>query len=486
MTQTIPEDSEAIPQIMLSDGRTLPLGHFRVPLPQDVRIEINGGRFGDGGRLRLDWVPEIDVTEPNDDAYLAWPVGVGEPIGAYLYPVGDVDSFAFEVERPSIARLNVDSSVYPLGYELVSEDGTRIDNPDSTRLEPGKYVYRVWYRNNGIESTVPAQIQVITETIADPLLSTPEPEPIENSGVSLLTANESGEVSRTLIVTEPGLFKIEPVNLGDSIPINIDNSQGRGVYSSSAFLSEGEYKIELKGVKTGPRLRYISVFREDLETGAEPNDFPSDAFEVRPGEPVPFWFETHAPDEYFKVKSDRDGYLVLRLKPDYLGCQFLKIFHFPEGAPDERFDQPYTYTPAYYRIGPMEITRGEVRVFQILCGNIDQDYGYTLTAELLDDNVLDENTQDETPIYVVGFELSDSASLGLARATEEAGVSFIKASEGESLTDQLVEALEASEKIGRGYKLPLRWILVLVVFALGAGFWAWLTFVRKKKKPASE
>ena len=483
--ERIPADSTTEIHLLFPDGSSKPPGKYRVPLPDGVRLEVTGGQVWDSGELKLSWVAELDDYEPNDEILTAMPIEQGIEIEAPLYPVGDVDYYSFELEYPSVVSLEMNKAPERIYYAFFDPDENRIRDNGPAELPAGKNTVAVWYANRRYEFVEPYSFRLRQRVLPNPELELPEPEPLTVGAKSVLRRGEVDTVERKLKVDKPGLYTLSYSNMGDRVGITWINEAGEELMSHGAFLNKGDYTIRLTGVTEPPnRIRVLTLNRSDIEDAFEPNDFKSEAAILKSGMGQELWFEKASPVEFFKFMPDRTGILSLFNLPMAQHCGAYTVSYYPDGTPESKAFMPASGTRGGTRFGPVAVTKGEPLLIEMVCNQFNGDFGYTMDVEILDEDFLDEKTRTETPIYIVGFQLSEAASLGLATAAEETGVSFVRAGEGESLADEISDALEASRNIRGPINIPIRVILVLLVIAAGAGFAIYPSVFRKKKSQA--
>ena len=479
--ETLPADAAVSVSLLYPDGARKPVGTYRLPFADGVQIEVTGGQIWDSGEIRLSWHPELDLGEPNDELPLAMPTETGERTEGALFPAGDVDFFSFDLAQPSIIAFEPVSATDGINYAFFDADDKRIRDNAPAELPAGTNKIAVWYWDRNKASETPYVFRLRQRILPAPELELPEPEPLQAGSKDVLRSDESGDVERRLIVDKPGLFTLTYSNMGNYVGITWVNALGEELKAPGAFLDRGEYTIRLNGVADNPsKPRILTVYRSDLDAPYEPNDFFSDAKPLKSGLGQEIWFGEASPVHFFKFMPERSGVLTIHGKPKSEICQSYNTFYYTDGTPDSRMQMPAGWSDGGTRWGPLEVKKGEPLLLEMLCNQFNGEYGYLLDIEVRDADILEEKTRNETPIYLVGFQVTDAVSIGLADAAEETGVSFIRAGEGETLEAEIADALEASQKIRAPIHIPVRLILILIVLALGAGFAVYLSVFRKK------
>ncbi len=127
----------------------------------------------ENGRVRVTstWVP--DPQEPNDDAFQARRIRAGDEARGWIFPVGDVDLFRFEVPRPSHVRFTTPTHalwrrlhILDSSGKLVAEGGAAgAAGEVAAQLPPGEFFLRVVEWNGAAASAEPYTVRM--ETIED-------------------------------------------------------------------------------------------------------------------------------------------------------------------------------------------------------------------------------------------------------------------------------------------------------------------------------
>lgn len=474
-------------QLVYSDGRRTGTGTTRIAIDEDVRVEISGVVPGEAGTVNLVWYPELDITEPNSDPLLAWPIESSSAVETVLFPAGDVDVFSIELDRPSIIRIDSEDQPAPLTFSYVAEDGRRLGSGPRVQLEAGTVFIEARYADGNFQSPLPVRIRMFVTHL--PFVPTdgselPVEPPLEAGDTVYLPANGSSTAIRTLKVNEAGLYSVEVSNNNNPVLALFAKSEDerRVTDFQSMLLNKGEYQLELSRLQNTDKPRFLSIYRADIKDATEPNDFMSDAYEMKIGEPTEFWFERVSTTDFFTLTPRKDGDLYLNLTPSAKPCPAPRAFTYLQDENMTRTEivGPVVFEKVKQRFGPLSVTRGVPVTLELTCFNGFQDYGYT--AEL---NLLDPDTslapEKGAPVYLVGVELSPQSRSALQAASDSAGISFIDAADAESLSEEIDEAVQASQQNVIG-PMPWRLVLLAIVIALGAAFWLWLSYFRKKEK----
>ncbi len=245
--------------------------------------------------------PATDAREPNDTQEAARPIAEGEIASGLIWPVGDVDYYRFEVQRPGWIHVSEPGApfqrhalLYNANGVMVREAGVYENQPLSfdARLEPGLYAIAMleWGNNNCALSPYRLRFAFIADDgIDDPSSEKPQAvRALPLPGLAGSTLNPELDVDTyALPLPGPGTVHLQATS-SIQTHIKILDAQGHMLTESGAY----ENQVNQLAWSVGsPSTLYVQI----LEWGV--NNWSPSPYLLRG------WFEP-ADEMDFMVRND--------------------------------------------------------------------------------------------------------------------------------------------------------------------------------------
>lgn len=419
--------------------------------------------------IQLTWWPEMDVTEPNDDPLLAWPIELYQVNSTFLFPAGDQDAFRFTLEDEMSVLLSFQNQEITPSIQYINLKTEAVVSYEAgARLPAGEYAVIVSATGTNTQTPEPLGFALIRR---DPVeMDNPEGAVLTVGAPWNLGFADGSTQTVDLTLTEPGFYSFLVSNSGDQTQVMVTNSDG---WSSSAdmHLAPGDYQITISGRALTGLPGFLTVERTPMGTDAEPNDFITEAVPFDPGDVLEFTSEAKGLTEWFSfpVATAGDHFLRVRSTGEYCATFFAGV-----STSLNNYRRLDVIGSGEFRVfGPLTVAEEQVgseQAFYIGCEGAVVDSTYELTLVQPGQEVeASSGTTDSGSVYVVGVELTDGLSNQLAAASENASVAFLQAEEAQDLSERIEDIVEA-EEARDGFSWW--WLLVLIAAVLGAG-WLW-------------
>ncbi len=453
-------------------GRQVGIGTARIAAPEGAYALVPLAVDAGPAALQIMTYPELDLTEPNDDALLAWPTDLGRANSALLFPAGDVD--AFRITLPSDARImvRVEQSLSPVTVQFVDPETYAIttDGPIAT-LPAGEHVIALSYRDGSAFSLDPVSFSIVRTPVpfsADASSAIPA---LEVGRPTLIGTPEQDRAAFTLEVSQPALYSVSASNVGANATINITNSEGQVRPANWVHLPAGDFEIVVENIELTEAPAFVTAFRRAANDPAEPNDFSGDAAPIKLGQPIDYHLEWQVAVDWFNYTSTTDDSIFIATETLSEPCSTLEAGIVVPGDINSYEALPRTGNLSDFTFGPLAVTAGETANIYLACTDavVDSDFKVTLFSSQV-------SGDSDSSIYLVGLELDEKIGGALAAAANAAGVGFLEAEEAQTL-DARIEQIARAETKSR-----TPWLFIIAIGLAALGF-AW--FIIRRRKPAS-
>lgn len=454
--------------IFEGSGRQVGIGNARISNPNGAYAMLALGADSGPVALQVTSYPELDLTEPNDDALLAWPTSIGQANSALLYPANDVDVFRILLPEDSRVKVRIEHSQSPVSIRFIDpETETVISEGAIADLSAGAHAIALSYQDAAFTSFEPVGFSVVQMPMpvapdsADlPLLSVGRP--------TLVSGNQQNTSSLSLIVEQTGLFKLSASNVGDSATINIEKPDGQIRPANWVHLAPGEYTVTLDSITPSEAPAFVTASVRSASDPDEPNDFSGDANPLKIGESKDFLLEWQVPVDWFSITTNEDDAVFVSAESLSEPCGTLEAGINVPGEINSYESLPRRGNLSNYTFGPLAVAAGQTVAVYLVCtdARVDSDFRVTLYSS-------QSNSANNSSVYLVGLELDDQIGGALGAAASVAGVDFLEADEAQTL-DARLEEIARAETTAR---FPL-WILLPIALIVAGLIWF---FVRRRK-----
>jgi len=454
--------------IFEGSGRQVGIGNARISNPNGAYAMLALGADSGPVALQVTSYPELDLTEPNDDALLAWPTSIGQANSALLYPANDVDVFRILLPEDSRVKVRIEHSQSPVSIRFIDpETETVISEGAIADLPAGAHAIALSYQDAAFTSfesvsfsVVQMPIPVAPDSANLPLLSVGRP--------TLVSGNQQNTSSLSLIVEQTGLFKLSASNVGDSATINIENPDGQIRPANWVHLAPGEYTVTLDSITPSEAPAFVTASVRSASDPDEPNDFSGDANPLKIGESKDFLLEWQVPVDWFSITTNEDDAVFVSAESLSEPCGTLEAGINVPGEINSYESLPRRGNLSNYTFGPLAVAAGQTVAVYLVCtdARVDSDFRVTLYSS-------QSNSANNSSVYLVGLELDDQIGGALGAAASVAGVDFLEADEAQTL-DARIEEIARAETAAR---FPL-WILLPIALIVAGLIWF---FVRRRK-----
>lgn len=436
--------------------------------------------------LSLTYWPEMDVTEPNSDWYLAWPINLYETRQITLFPKGDIDAFKFTLEKQSNVRISfANRAIRPrVRYHSAGDGRLIVDNPRAA-LPAGDYVVRISAPDMPPELLGQPQSFVLFKeqsaaaaARANSLIGDFTPGVPWNLGPF---TDGHNEIEFTL--EEPALLDITITNRGNSVEAIFENAQGltRPVPS---HLAPGAHKLILRNQEDNGFPGFVTLHRREITEAIEPNDFVTDATPLGATLTQDFFLEHASPIDWFSFEPRVAGDHFIRVSTTGKDrCGDLWSGFSPSRNNYQRYDRTGAGDGEVQVFGPIPVSEeetGQTKSFYIFCdAALIRDTTHSVAVIAPGSDASSEaSASGSGSVYIVGIELVDGFKNELsALAVEANNLTFLLAEETEDLSERIEDIVEAEEAIedrvaaeeaGEGFSW---WWLLVFIAVGGLGFW---------------
>lgn len=462
----LPDDRPGV-QAVLVDG----LGgrhvgtSARIALPEAALAELVFNDSIEPLALSLRYWPELDLTEPNDDPLLAWPVVVRQTESALLFPIGDVDHFAFSLEADT--RLSVQfhtPGFMPEISILAPETGEVIAGGAELELLAGDYVLRLT-APPGVDPQTPEAVSFTLVPRPDlPLVDAAGERRRIQAGQPQLVPAGLNAAGFTLRVDQPGLYTYTTTDLGPDVSFTLTNSDGERLGGTAAHLAPGEYQFDLANLNLGSEPGFVTVYRRSMTDPVEPNDFAADAHPVEIDSPFEVMLEPYSADNWYVMTPEFDGQASFLVEIPQGGCDSLWLWQInPEDALS-RVGIPASALTRTRTFGPVAVSEGVAFRFNVACAEAVGGPPVRVTAHVEPEGEGATTVEADSSVYLIGLELGDTQDAALATYSRAAGVNYVEAEDAEVL-DNRIRDISRAELGDRSSG----WLWWLVLILLGAG-----------------
>ena len=433
--------------------------------------------------LSLTYWPEMDLTEPNSEWYLAWPIKLYETGQMTLFPKGDVDAFKFTLEQQANVRISfANRAIRPrVRYHSAGDGKLIVDNPRAA-LPAGDYVVRISVPDMPPELLGQPQSFVLFK----------EQSAAAAARMNSITGGEfrpgvpwnlgpftDGHNEIEFTLEAPALLDITVANRGNSVEALFENAAGltRPVPS---HLPPGAHKLILRNQEDNGFPGFVTLHRREITEAIEPNDFVTDATPLGATLTQDFFLEHASPIDWFSFEPRVAGDHFVRVSATGKDrCGDLWSGFAPSGHDDQRYDR--TGTGEVQVFGPIQVSEeeiGQTQSFYIACDALIWDTAHALAITAPgSDPASEAPTSDSGSVYVVGVELEDDFRNQLSALADAANVTFLLAEEAEDLSERIEDIVETEEAIEAKVEVAEAaegfswwWLLVFITIG-GLGFW---------------
>lgn len=449
--------------ILFTDGtgRSSNASIARIGMAQGANLAIGGA--GDA-LITLHFEAETDISEPNDDPLLAWPVDLGVPLPVVIHPPGDVDHFAFTLDRARRVEVMSAQAPFPLAMRFLdAASGDLVAEGPVADLPAGDHILEV--RGQQAEAGSPEAFLMVVA--ASPPAAEAGPGPIPRLAPGhpvLVTPDTFGRAEYGFTVEEAGLFTVLLSNASDGAITRFTHASGHGRQARSVHLAPGEITLTLEAVYGNGLPVFLTLHREAVTDAGEPNDFPVDARPLELNTPVTFRLPAAAPVNWYTLTDPSGAQVLLIADQADAHCEQLWIT-FEDGS-GSFVTVPRHADGSRLIFGPIEMTPDTSLPIGLSCDRQNADTTITLTAVPL-------SPSTDGSVYVVGLEMEAAVRDQLAAIAALSNVHFLDTPEAGDLEARLAEiaAIEARRRDSGGW---LIWLLLIMALAGGGtAFAAW-------------
>ena len=409
------------------------------------RLTRHAGVTGDLN-LSLTYWPEMDVTEPNSEWYLAWPINLYEIGQITLFPKGDIDAFKFTLAQQANVRISfANRAIRPrVRYHSAGDGRLIVDNPRAA-LPAGDYVVRISAPDMPPELLGQPQSFVLFK----------EQSAAAAARVNSLMGNfrpgvpwnlgpfTDGHDTLEFTLAEPALLDITITNRGNSVEALFENAKGltRPVPS---HLAPGAHKLILRNQEDNGFPGFVTLHRHEITEAIEPNDFVTDATPLGATLTQDFFLEHASPIDWFSFEPKVAGDHFVRVASTGKDrCADLWSGFAPSGNDDQRYDRTDAGDGEVQVFGPIRVSEeetGQTKSFYIACEALIWD-----TAHALAITAPGSDPATEAPTEDIPERIEDIVE-----------------------TEEAIESRIEAEEAGEGFSWW--WLLVLITIG-GLGFW---------------
>jgi|GEM_PF-4732923 len=465
------ENNSPFPGVTIFDGSGLSYqsASARITNPDGAYVVIDRQAGSAAADLTIKAWPDLDLTEPNDDGLLAWPLELGAPTEVRLIPAGDQDVFRFTLAEETHLSIVTDTDQGLQVQFLEPETERQIAYGMDVSLPAGDHLLRLSYGNGNHFDPEPFQFALVERQVAIPVAEDSAPT-ILDLGVPTYVPTTSNRVARmTMEIEEDGLYSFRASNVGPNAWFEIAREDGDWFRGSDVHLPKGTYTISLNDVRASRYPAMVSVYSGEMGDAYEPNDFHADATELKFDEPIDLVLERDWAVDWVTFTPRRDGNVFLMAEAlDYEqgGCLELQVNVLRATDPVELETLTIVGPIAAQTYGPIEATAGTPVHVQIFCNTSGMTQGttYRVRADMPDLNRNNSNAS----VYLVGLELDDTLRGAMQMSSDISGVQFLEAEEAETLDERIEEIARAETRSG-----PSFWLILLILVVLGGGVAAW-------------
>jgi len=467
------ENSRAI--FFDGSGRQVGIGTARIAAPEGAYALVPLPVAAGPAALQVVTYPELDLTEPNDDALLAWPTDIGRANSALLFPAGDVD--AYRISLPSDARImvRIEQSPSHVNVQFIDPETETIitDGPIAT-LPAGETVIALSYSDGTAFSLDPVSFSIAQTPILPSADASAKPV-LELGRPTIIGTPEQGRATFALEVTQPALYSLSASNVGANATINVTNSEGQVRSANWVHLAAGKFEIIIENIELTEAPAFITAYGRSAIDPTEPNDFSGDAAPVKLRQPTDYHLEWQVPVDWFSYTSTTDDTIFIATETLSEQCDTLEAGIAEPGDINGYEALPRTGNLSDLTFGPLVVTAGETVKIYLVCTDavVDSDFKVTLFSS-------QSSGDSDSSIYLVGLELDEKIGGALAAAASAADVGFLEAEEAQTLDARIEQIARAETKS----KTP--WLFIILI-GFAASIFAWFIIRRRKpNKPTTE
>jgi len=470
----LPADrADIVTRLLDATGNVLGDTAARVALPDGAVAEITLPPNAEPLALDIRYWPEIDVTEPNDDPVLAWPIQLRRRQSVTLFPAGDVDYFVFELPDAQSIRLHR-FGTETLGPVVIvnAETGDEFPTETAVELPAGQYALRfsgsATNEPEVIEFALAQELDIpLTHADGTPLLLAIGQPQIVPEGVDPAVFD--------MRIDQAGLYSFVSRALGPEVTYQIENAAGETLTGSQVHLASGDYQLTVSGAVHASDPGFIVAYRGNIVDANEPNDFRTDATRLEPDIALPIVLESNAPLDWFVLTAPANGRFDLFLESEPHNCDYVWLSRADPVDPEDTGTLNPSGSPRRLNFTPVHVQEGETVELSMTCAQIAGSVpDARLLARFTPEGETLTSVENDSSIYVVGLELTDPIGVSLANHARDAGVNFVEA-EDAAVLDRRIREISHNETSGR---FPW-WILVLL-FLMGVGGYVGYRFYLRK------
>lgn len=428
------------------DGFELSNGPARFGLTEGISGTLTRSGASDGSlSVPLYFYPEMDVTEPNDDALLAWPVDLYQVNETVFFPAGDVDAFGFTLEEKTSVKLSLaDRTLRPNIRFVEVETGAVKGNGDTATLEPGQYAVLISLPGKGVMEPFTAQFALTEHRGLRPASNPEGSVPTVNIPWDLGPV-PNGNQRVDISLEDDGYYEFAVSNGGNGVRVTVENSDGI-TREGSLHLARGEYTLIIQSRQNMGLPSFLTMYRTELpDDRNEPNDLITDATKIDPIRSKEVILEARSPIDWLAFEPLKPGDYYFRVESLEEYCPKLSMGYATE--PNRYQTMGATGSGRYRVYGPLTLSEEQMEAPAHMYVYCDQPTAnYTLDLSIIPpDARIDESVEqnDDGAIYIIGVELNDGVSNQLAAAAKEAEVSFLMAEDADELPERIQDILEA-------------------------------------------
>ena len=424
--------------------------------------------------LSLTYWPEMDLTEPNSEWYLAWPIKLYETGQITLFPKGDVDAFKFTLEQQANVRISfANRAIRPrVRYHSAGDGKLIVDNPRAA-LPAGDYVVRISVPDMPPELLgQPQSFVLFKEQSAAAVARVNSIMGDFRPGVPWnLGPFTDGHDTLEFTLAEPALLDITVTNRGNSVAALFENAEGltRPVPS---HLPPGAHKLILRNQEDNGFPGFVTLHRREITEAIEPNDFITDATPLGATLTRDFFLEHASPIDWFSFEPQVAGNHFVRVSATGKDrCGNLWSGFAPSGNDDQRYDRTGAGDGEVQVFGPIPVSEeeiGQTKSFYIACEALIRDTAHSLAITAPGSDTASEvPASDPGSVYIVGVGHEDDYRKELSALAAEAAA-LPERIEDIIEAEEAIESRIEAEEAGEGFSW---WWLLVFITVGGLGFW---------------
>ncbi|MEM9054868.1 MAG: hypothetical protein AAGB16_06040, partial [Pseudomonadota bacterium] len=139
----------------------------RIAEPDGAYVIIDRPAGAAAVDLTVETWPEMDLTEPNDDGLLAWPLEIGKATEVILMAAGDQDVFRFTLDEETHLTLLSENEDQGLSLQYLEPETERqTAYGQDVTLPAGDHLLRLSFANRNHFDPEPFQVALVERKVA--------------------------------------------------------------------------------------------------------------------------------------------------------------------------------------------------------------------------------------------------------------------------------------------------------------------------------